>query len=185
MCFSKAGRQKRQVCGLCRIVVKYRLRCAALRYDADGALKSMMETCRPVYACRKVFVVVSQIFVRGQGTCLVSPALPINNPIRPPIFLTRLLRNSKTVDTQVIADARNNQMRPFAVHNSSEDEVSAEVPEFKASGDGTECRAGDGEVGVVDEQGASDHRGEHDGPVRERLVCEMREDDLGSHASED
>ena len=76
-------------------------------------------------------------------------------------------------------------MRPFTVHNSSEDKVSTEVPEFKASGDGTECRARDGEVRVVDKQSTSDHRCEHDGPVREGLVCEMRQDDLGGHASED
>lgn len=76
-------------------------------------------------------------------------------------------------------------MRPLPVDHGGEHEVRAEVPQFGAGGNGANRRACDGEVWVVDEQRAADHGRKHDGPVGERLVGQVRKDDLGRHASED
>lgn len=93
--------------------------------------------------------------------------------------------NGQAVDAEEVADAQDDEEGPAGVHDGREDEVAPQVHEFGLRGDGAKGRAGDGEVGVIDEQGAANHGREHDGPVREGLAREVREDDLGGHATED
>lgn len=76
-------------------------------------------------------------------------------------------------------------MRPAPIDNSGKDKVCTEVPELEVGRDGSECRSRNGKVWVVHKQRASNHGHQHDSPVWEGLVGKMRQDDLGSHASED
>ena len=97
-----------------------------------------------------------------------------------------LARNRKTINTQIIANTRNNQMRPLAIHNGGKNKVRAEIPQLEPSRDGPkERRSGDGKVRVIDNQGTTNHRREHDCPIRKRLVRQVGEDNLRRHPAKD
>lgn len=116
---------------------------------------------------------------------LVGSALAVDNAVGPLVLLVGLHGDGKALDTKIVAYARDDQMCPFSVDNEGENKVCPEVPELKASGDGTKCGSRNGKVRVVDNQRSSNHGRQHNGPVRERLVGEMRQDNLGRHSSKD
>ena len=77
-------------------------------------------------------------------------------------------------------------MRPLAIHNSGENKVRAEIPQLEPSRDGPkERRSGDGKVRVIDNQGTTNHRREHNRPLGKRLVRKMGEDNLRRHSAKD
>lgn len=99
------------------------------------------------------------------------------------LHLTTLLWYRQAVDAQVIANTRNNQMRPFAINHGGEDKVRAEVPQFETSRDWSKRRTRNREIGVVDNQRTTNHRRKHNSPVGKGLVRKMREDNLCRHTS--
>jgi hypothetical protein len=101
------------------------------------------------------------------------------------VLLPCLLGNRQAIDTEVVANACDDEVSPTTVHDSREDEVCAEVPQLSLRRQGPKSRTGNGEVRVVDEEGTSNHGCQHDRPVWERLVCEVSQDDLSRHASKD
>lgn len=101
------------------------------------------------------------------------------------VLLCRLSGNSQAVDAKVVADTIYDQERPASVYYRGEDEVEAEIPQFEVGRHGTEGCTGNGEVWVIYDQRASDHRYQHDRPVWERLVGQMGQNNLCRHAAED
>jgi hypothetical protein len=102
------------------------------------------------------------------------------------LLFPTLPRNRKTINTQIIANTRNNQVRPLAIHDGGKDKVSAEIPQLEPSRDGPEeRRSGDGKVRVIDNQGTTNHRREHNRPIGKRLVRKMGEDNLRRHPAKD
>lgn len=101
------------------------------------------------------------------------------------VLFSCLLGNSKAVDAEVVTNACDDEMSPTTIHDSCKDEVRAEVPQLSLRRQGSESRARNGEVWVVDEQSTSNHGCEHDCPVWERLVGKMGQDDLSRHAPKD
>ena len=92
----------------------------------------------------------------------------------------RFVRDGEAPDAQVGADAVDHEERPAEVDDHGEGRVGAQVPQFRDGADGWETESGE-----VGEDGATEERHEHDGPVGERLAREVGEDDLGRHAAED
>ena len=102
------------------------------------------------------------------------------------LLFPTLPRNRKTINPQIIANTRNNQMRPLAIHNGGKDKVRAEIPQLEPSRDGPEeRRSGDGKVRVINNQRATNHRREHDCPIGKRLVRQVRKDNLRRHPTKD
>lgn len=135
-------------------------------------------TCR----CSNRYSLVSS---KQSRAGLVGSALAVDNAVGPQALLVGLHGNGKALDTKVVAYARDDQVRPFSVNNKGENKVCAEVPELEASGHGTKGGSGNGKVRVVDNQRSSNHGRQHDGPVGERLMGEMGQDNLGRHSSKD
>lgn len=92
-------------------------------------------------------------------------------------------RDGQAVDVQKRTDPAYDEHGPSKIHDRSKDKVRAQIPQLEDGrrGRDTPCR----EYRQVREHGAADERRQHDGPVREGLAREMREDDLGRHAAED
>lgn len=51
-------------------------------------------------------------------------------------LLSRVLGDGQAVDAEVVADARDDEVRPATIHHGSEDEVSTQVPELEIRGNG-------------------------------------------------
>ena len=115
---------------------------------------------------------------------LISPSLSIH--YMSILLFPTLPRNRKTINPQIIANTRNNQMRPFTIHNGGKDKVRAEIPQFEPSRDGSEeRRSGYGKVRVINNQSATNHRREHNRPIGKRLVRQVSEDNLRRHPAKD
>lgn len=100
------------------------------------------------------------------------------------VLLSCLLGDCQAVDTEVLADARNDEMSPSAIHKSCKDKVRAKIPQLGVCRQRAEGCARDGKVGVIHKKSPSNHGSEHDGPVWKRLVGEMGQNNLGCHATE-
>lgn len=86
----------------------------------------------------------------------------------------------EAVDAEEVAYARGHEERPAEIDDEREDEVGAEIVLLGAGRDGREA-----EAWKVAEDGAAHERNQHDGPVREGLARQVREDHLCGHAPED
>lgn len=117
---------------------------------------------------------------------VLSPACchrPIDILMRLSIRLIRSLllqRDREAVDTKKLAYRIDDQHRPPKVRNNGENEISPEVRQLKASANRRKA-----EPGEVRKNCSSDQREDQNGPIREWLLCEMRQDDLGRHAAKD
>ena len=115
---------------------------------------------------------------------LVCAALAVHNTIGSSVLLGGLLGDSEAIDAEIVAYAGDDKMCPFSVYNGGEDKVCTEIPQLEAGGYRPKAGTRDGKVGVVDDERPSNHGRKHDGPVRERLVGEMCQDDLRGHTAE-
>lgn len=100
----------------------------------------------------------------------------------PGLFVGNLLflGNGQGIDAQVVADGRDDDVRPVKVHNEREEEVRPEVVQLKGSTDG-----GEAQPGQVSEDDAANEGSKHDGPVGEGLASQVRENDLGGESAKD
>lgn len=98
------------------------------------------------------------------------------------LFVGHLLLegDGKAVDTKEVANARGDQPSPARVDDEGKHEVSPQVKVLELRRDSRKP-----ETREVSDQGASDQRPEHDGPVGEGLLSEMSENHLGGHAAKD
>lgn len=60
------------------------------------------------------------------------------------------VRDGKTVDTQVIANACDDEVGPLAIHNRGKHKIASQIPQLRARRNGAESSASDGEVRVID-----------------------------------
>lgn len=107
----------------------------------------------------------------------------VGSTVRSCVLLGGFLRDRKAVNAKVVANTCDDKMCPASVDNRGEDEVRTKVPELEACRHGTKGSSRNGEVRMIHQQCASNHRHKHDGPIREGLVGEVRQDDLRCHAS--
>ena len=82
---------------------------------------------------------------------------------------------------QIGADTVDDKKGPTEIDDDSEEKISVEVSQLDRGTDGGSAEEGEG----IDQEGAENERGEHDGPQRKRLTGEMGEDDFGGHTAED
>lgn len=91
-----------------------------------------------------------------------------------------LARYRERVDAKVLADGTRHEDSPPEIYNHSEEKVRIQVDQLDLCTDGGETQARQ-----VSEDSAANEREQHDGPVREGLARQVREDHLGGHAAED
>lgn len=97
-----------------------------------------------------------------------------------PVLHGLLMRYRQCVDAEVLADGACHEDGPSEIHNHRENKVPVQVRQLDLRADG-----GETQVGQVGDDSAADQWEKHDGPVREGLARQVREDHLGSHTTED
>lgn len=85
-----------------------------------------------------------------------------------------LLGNGERVDTEVIANAGNDEPSPAEVDNHGKDEVCPKVEQLELGADLRKAKSRQ-----VSEKSTTNKRIQHDSPPGERLACQVSENNLG------